>query len=444
MIDSAFSLVGFRVNRLIHTLDHLRFAVRQKALSFGLTFAVLGPLGHASWAAPLPLQYRGLIELDHGSSIVDIPRFSRYWVDFTLDGSLVDTQHTAFENGLVNAEGIRGITALGSYPPPFLNLKLTADFSNGKTPLDLSGLTFAYTDTGGSGISVVDANQPPNPQAYPCDSAPCHGEHVNLSIRDLTPGAPVEVIWFNLYNSNFYEAPYATRQLILDTSTPSNGFRFVDLFLEGPKALADFKSYRTPNFQALVDGVMFEGPNGTLASGRFLNLQFIPPPCPASVPVNDVISGTFSSCTLGDKEFSNFVGLDEFAGPTSMLSFATNSPTEYILTIDNFTNPGITGGFSFDFTASVVSGTELINGVDYAVYTSDTNYSSFGYTTNPTPFPPPTSSIVISPYGGPTSFGVGKIELVVKQTPAPLSLFGAGIALGFARRLRSRIQSVRG
>ncbi len=443
LIDSAITLPEFPLNRLVNNIGRLGCAARTHAVHLGLSLAVLGPLSQPIGAAPLPLQYRGLIELDHGSSIVDIPRFSRYGVDFTLDGSLVDTQHTVFENAFQNANGVKGITALGSYPPPFLNLKFTADFSNGKIPLDLSGLNFAYTDSGGSGASVVDANQPPDPQAYPCISAPCHNEHVNLSIRDLTPGAPVNVVWFNLYNSNFYDPPYAERQLILDTSTPSNGFRFVDLFLKGPKTLADFKSYRMPNFEALIDGVMFEGPNGTLASGRFLTLDYVTPACPASVPMNDVISGTFSSCLLGDKEFSNFTGLEELAGPTSRLNFATLSPTEYVLTLDNFDGPGVTAGFSFDFTASVVSGPQLINGVDYAVYTADPNYANFGYTTQPTPFPPPISSLVISPYGDPTSFGVGKIELVVKQTPGPLPIFGAGVALGFARRLRARILSAR-
>ena len=126
-----------------------------------------------------------------------------------------------------------------------------------------------------------------------------------------------------------------------------------------------------------------------------------------------------------------------------MLNFAINSPTEYVLTLDNFTSPGVTGGYRFDFTASVVSGPDLINGVDYAVYTADANYVDFGYTTTPALFPPPTISLVISPYGGPTSLGVGKIELVVKQTPGPLPIFGVGVAFGFARRLRSRILSAR-
>lgn len=254
--------------------------LRRQAGKVLCSVAALGAWGHAAVAAPLPLPYRGLIELDHGSSIVGVPKHSRYWVDFVLDGSVIDDSHVVFENGFVNADGIRGLSTMGLYPPPFLFLQLTPDSSNGLTPLDLSSLTFAYADTGGSGADVRDANQPPDPQAPPCDIYPCVSEHVNLSIRPDTPGAPLEVIWFNLYNSNFYQPPYASRQLLLDTSTPSNDFRFVDLFLKGPETLAEFKSYRPPEFKALVDGVMFDGPNGTLASGRFLSLYSVPGPVP--------------------------------------------------------------------------------------------------------------------------------------------------------------------
>ena len=443
LLEPPQSVAIYFMKSWMNTLGNLRSSLGRHAVKWVLAGAAMTSFGSAGAAASLPLQYRGLIEMDYGSSIVGLPRYSRYWVDFSLDGSIVDTQHTAFQNAFENAYGVKGITALGSYPPPFLNLKFTADSSNGLAPLDLSGLTFAYSDAGGSGVTVVDANQPPDPQIYPCDTAPCHNEHVTLSIRDLTPGAPVEVVWFNLYNSNFYEPPYASRQLILDTSTPDNGFRFVDLFLKGPSTLAEFKSYRKPDFTALIDGVLFEGPNGTLASGRFLSLEFVPPACPASVPVNDVISGAFTACTLGDKQFSNFTGLEELGGSTSQLHFVSTSPAEYVLTWDNFDGSGVTTGFNFSFTASVVSGAELINGVDYAVYTADTAYADFGYTTNPTPFPPPVTSLVISPYGAPTSLGVGKIELVVKQTPAPLPIFGAAAAFGFTRRLRSRILSGR-
>lgn len=262
------------------SLRYFRSVLQRQLAGSLLSVAALGALGHAAAAAPLPMPYRGLIELDHGSSIVGVPRHSRYWVDFVLDGSIIDHSHVVFENGFVNGNGVRGISTMGLFPPPFLFLQLTADSSNGITPLELSGLTYAYSDTGGSGADVRDANQPPNPQAPPCDVYPCVSEHINMSIRPSTPGAPVEVIWFNLYNSNFYDPPYASHQFLLDTSTPDNDFRFIDLFLKGPETLAEFNSYRTPEFKALVDGVMFDGPNGTLASGRFLSLQYVPGPLP--------------------------------------------------------------------------------------------------------------------------------------------------------------------
>jgi hypothetical protein len=228
------------------------------------------------------LQFRGLIELDHGSSIVGMPRHSRYIVEFDLEGSVLDTDHTAFANALVNANGVNGITMTGSFPTPFRFLRFTADPS-GPPTLDLSGLNFDYNDTNGSAALVTDVNQPPDPQAPPCDVFPCINEHITLSLRDLTPGAAIESVWFNLYNSTFYDPIYATRQELLDTSTPSNGFTFSDLFLHGPQSLAAFRSYRQPNFMALRDGVFFDGPNGTLASGRFLSLTAVPS-VPAPVP----------------------------------------------------------------------------------------------------------------------------------------------------------------
>lgn len=241
----------------------------------------LGALLPAQQAAAL--QYRGLIELDHGSSIVGIPRHSRYFVDFVLDGSVVDTDHSAFVNALVNANGVNGVTMTGSFPSPFRWLRFTAD-PDGPATLDLSSLNFAYSDNSGSAASSVDVNEPPDPQAPPCDTAPCINEHITLNVRDLTPGAPVFHVWFNLYNSNFYDPVYATRQLLLDTSTPSNGFTFADLFLHGPETLADFRSYRQPNIAALRDAVLLDGPNGTVASGRFLSLSYVPPSVPAPLP----------------------------------------------------------------------------------------------------------------------------------------------------------------
>jgi hypothetical protein len=273
-------LTSSEMTLFVDVLRRCRRKTCRHVVTLGLSAVVISPLGQASGAAPLPLQYRGLIELDHGSSIQGIPTKSRYRVDFTLDGSLLDTVHTAFENDIANIYGVRGISTIGHFPPPFLSLQFTAETSNGKNPLDLSGLTFAYNDTNGSGAVVRDANSPPDPQAYLCNDRPCITEHVNLAIRDLTPGAPVQIVWFNLYNSTLYNPPLAPRQFILDTSDPSYDFSFADLFLKGPSTLAQFMSYRTPDFKAFVDGVMFEGPNGTLASGRFLSLEYVPGPLP--------------------------------------------------------------------------------------------------------------------------------------------------------------------
>ncbi len=53
-------------------------------------------LGSASQSASArTYQYHGLIELDYGSSIVGAPKHSRYFVDFILDGTKLDTG-TAF------------------------------------------------------------------------------------------------------------------------------------------------------------------------------------------------------------------------------------------------------------------------------------------------------------------------------------------------------------
>jgi hypothetical protein len=80
----------------------------------------------------------------------------------------------------------------------------------------------------------------------------CIGEHITLHARDLTLGSPVGGVWFNLYNSNFYDPIYASRQLLLDTSAYGDPFSFADLFLHGPETLAEFQSYRPPITRRLV------------------------------------------------------------------------------------------------------------------------------------------------------------------------------------------------
>ncbi|MEB3335494.1 MAG: hypothetical protein VKP70_10980 [Cyanobacteriota bacterium] len=225
------------------------------------------------------LAYRGLIELDHGSSLQGIPRYSRYSVYFVLNGDVLDTDHTALENDLVNANGVHGITTYGNFTNPFRFLSLSLDPS-GPAAEELSGLTFAYGQQYGDFSRVVDVNQPPNPQAFPCDTGPCINEHITLEMRNTEVGSPLKSVWFNLYNSTFYGPTHATRQLLLDVSQPDQGFRFQDLFIHGPSTLEEFTSYRDPNFSNLRDGVLLEGPNGTVASGRFLSLHAVPAPLP--------------------------------------------------------------------------------------------------------------------------------------------------------------------
>jgi hypothetical protein len=238
-------------------------------------------IGQVAQAAPQ--QFHGLIELDYGSSLPGAPKHSRYFVDFVLDDSVLDTDNTVFENDLYNANGIRVITTTGVFDRPFLSLKLSIDPSSSAT-LDLSGLNFELDNPNSNFSRVVDANQPPDPQAPPCDVYTCHNEHITLMARDMTSGLAVHHVWFNLYNSNFYNPIYASRQLLLDTSASGLPFSFADLFLHGPQTLAEFRSHRTPNIAELRDPVLLTGPNGTVASGRFLSLAYVAP-APAPLPL---------------------------------------------------------------------------------------------------------------------------------------------------------------
>jgi len=242
-------------------------------------------VNHSAQAATY--QYHGLIDLDYGSSIPGAPKHSRYFVDFTLNGADLDTDNTVFENGLSNVNGVRGLTTMASFSNPISSLRLTLDPTSVGT-LDLSTLNF---DSNSYYARAVDANQPPDPQAPPCDQYLCIGEHITLHARDLTVGSPVSSVWFNLYNSNFYDPIFASRQLLLDTSASGDPFSFADLFLHGPETLTEFQSYRPPNIMALRDPVMIEGPNGTVASGRFLSLAYVPPGAPVPLPILGVGAG---------------------------------------------------------------------------------------------------------------------------------------------------------
>jgi hypothetical protein len=204
-----------------------------------------------------------------------------------LNGADLDTDNTVFENDLSSANGVRGLTTMARFSNPISSLRLTLDPTSVGT-LDLSTLNF---DSNSYYARAVDANQPPDPQAPPCDVYLCIGEHITLHARDLTVGSPVSSVWFNLYNSNFYDPIFASRQLLLDTSASGDPFSFADLFLHGPETLAEFQSYRPPNIAELRDPVLLTGPNGTLASGRFLSLAYVPPGAPAPLPILGVGAG---------------------------------------------------------------------------------------------------------------------------------------------------------
>jgi len=272
--------------RSVSLMTQKFFCVLSRFSSKTLTLVAL-LIGVNQSAQAATYQYHGLIDLDYGSSIPGAPKHSRYFVDFTLNGADLDTDNTVFENDLYNANGVRGLTTMANFNNPISSLRLTLDPSSVGT-LDLSGLNF---DSNSYYARVVDANQPPDPQAPPCDVYLCIGEHITLHARDLTVGSPVSSVWFNLYNSNFYDPIYAFRQLLLDTSASGDPFSFADLFLHGPKTLSEFQSYRKPNIMALRDPVMIEGPNGTVASGRFLSLAYVPPGAPGPLPILGVGAG---------------------------------------------------------------------------------------------------------------------------------------------------------
>ena len=258
-----------------------RFATRTL-----VTVALLVGASHSAQALTTG-QYHGLIDLDYGSSIPGAPKHTRYYVDFTLNLRDLDTDSTVFENDLYNANGVRGLTTMASFSKPMTRLRLSLDPTSVGT-LNLAGLNF---DPNQYYARVVDANQPPNPQAPPCDVYQCIGEHITLHARDLTVGSPVNSVWFNLYNSNFYDPIYASRQLLLDTSASGNPVTFADLFLHGPQTLMEFQSYRSPNIAAYRDPVLLTGPNGTVASGRFLSLAYVPPGAPAPLPILGLAAG---------------------------------------------------------------------------------------------------------------------------------------------------------
>lgn len=146
--------------------------------------------------------------------------------------------------------------------------------------------------------------------------------------------------------------------------------------------------------------------------------------CP-TIPINDIISGAVTSCSVGDKTFT-FSGLDaDLAGGSLNITF--NGPL-YTLAFEGFSPSPVTATIGFSFIVDVISGPEQIISAEASTGTvtptsslPDTSveltYSNF---VNNSPLPTFTNTIT--------------------QTPGPLPILGAGAAFGFSRKLRKRIK----
>ncbi|MBM5818191.1 MAG: hypothetical protein FJ083_16960 [Cyanobacteria bacterium K_Offshore_surface_m2_239] len=119
------------------------------ALLAGLGLAASAPT--RTFAVDLP--YRGLIELDHGSSLAGIPRYSRYFVDFVLNGDVLDTNHSVYENGLVNQLGQKGLSMSGSYANPFRFLQFRLDPSGPPADDGHSGAPQQFSKLAAEGLT---------------------------------------------------------------------------------------------------------------------------------------------------------------------------------------------------------------------------------------------------------------------------------------------------
>jgi hypothetical protein len=240
-----------------------------KAAIFVGFFLSFQPVAYASL-----ITYEGSFVIDNTSSIVGAPKGDSFWFRLTLDGSSVDQWH--FIDDLDGG----GLRMAGRYVGAVTRFEMTPGFFNSGT-WDPSDLTYDFL---GSTILTTDTNPTPAPD-------PDHpeysfwDEHLFLSLRVTTAGSPVHLINFNFHNGLFHE-PFATRELWLDTSTPTNGFTLDDLFLRGMDTLSEFKGINTPyKLEAFVDSVFLDGGvnspapyGGTTGSGTVQSLVAVPEP----------------------------------------------------------------------------------------------------------------------------------------------------------------------
>ena len=233
-----------------------------------------------SLAVAMPITFSGVMDLDYTSSIPGAPKGTRYLFDLTLDGSAQDTQHGAFVNGWGGLSFDGFYNASGG--APVLDFRMRLDPTSSGT-FDPSGLVWDYSR---ANIATVDANAA-------VGSTEPFNEHLSIQmiIKEGNPAnalSPIYSVTLNLYNSSSLFDPVSpsTQQLILDGSTPSNGFTLDELITNGLSSLGQFQSTRlreTGEPAGLVDPVYISGNplngNGAyLAAGTITSFQAVPEP----------------------------------------------------------------------------------------------------------------------------------------------------------------------
>ena len=255
--------------------------IKLKTISWTHTAVLLASslmlLCHGS-TANAGVMFAGVIDLDYTSSIVGAPRNTRYNFSVTLSRTAKDIVHQVRENDfLVGPSGVKGVTFEGYFADPssvaITDFRMALDPTSIVGTFNPSGLIY---DLANSIISSVDAN------AAVGLTEPFN-EHLSLLIPVQTPDSPISSVTLNFYNSSsvFDPVSFGSRQLILDASTPDNGFTLDDLFLDGLETFGDFQSTRDRvdgEPKALVDPVYFNSTSGTLGAGTIRDFRTVPEP----------------------------------------------------------------------------------------------------------------------------------------------------------------------
>ena len=248
--------------------------LQRTLLALGFAAALSNMTNMASAAS---VSFNGEFVLDYTSSIAGAPKGTTSSWFLTLNGSAQDNDHFGKENDW-GGLSFAGFYPRGSNPVLDFRMALQPSSSPSGSTFDPSGLVYDFSRTT---IITVDANAA-------VGSTEPFNEHLAIGIPVLTLDSPITSVTLNLYNSSSLFDPVSpgTRQLILDTSTGSNGFTLDDLFLNGLSSLAQFRSTRDRENgepQGLVDPVYLNGPisEGTFGAGTITSVNVVPLPAGA-------------------------------------------------------------------------------------------------------------------------------------------------------------------